>query len=211
MQRRILLNHNSKHWHQSLSSSAQSSPWYAATTSSDVENCFPCSRAFTVGNRKKSPGCQVWTVRRMDEQLHRSPSQKIHCQMGGVGRGIVMVQQDATQSSSWALFSQCLENLWEGNCGVPLCSHYPLMLKWYCCHMTTCSKESEHHFLPNTFYSFHFDRSIIIREHPNRRVTLCFWITLVNRGLVTCNDLRISARVPIVESPKHFTATIPLE
>ena len=148
----------------------------------------------------------MWTVRRMDQQLRRSLSQKILCQMSIVGRGIFMVQQDATQSSSWALFSQCLENLWEGNCGVPLCSHCPLMLKWYCCHMTTCSKESEHHFIPNNFCSFHFDRLIIIREHPDRRVTLCFWITLVNPGLITCNDLRIAARVPIVESPKHFMA-----
>ena len=106
MQHHILLNHNSKHWHQSLSSSAQSSPWYAATASSSVENCFPRSRAFTVGNRKKSLGCQIWTVRRMGQLLHRSPPQKIHCQIGGMGRGIVMVQQDAPQSSSWSLFSQ---------------------------------------------------------------------------------------------------------
>ena len=140
-----------------------------------------------------------------------SPPQKIHYQMGGMGRDIVMVQQHAPQSSCWALFSQFLKNLWEGNCGVPLCGHCPLMLKWYCCHMTTCSKESEHHFLPNTFCSFHFDRSIIIREHPHRRVMLCSWITLANPGLVTCNDLRIAAIVPIVESLKHFTATIPLE
>ena len=168
MQRRILLNHDSKHWHQSLSYSAQSSPWYAATASSSVENRFPRSGAFTVGNRKKSPGCQVWTVRRMGPQLHRSPLQKIHCQMGGMGRGIVMVQQVAPQSSSCALSSQFLENLWEGKCGVPLCSLCPLVLKWYCCHMTTCSKESEHHFLPNTFCSFHFDRSIIIMEHPDQ-------------------------------------------
>ena len=61
------------------------------------------------------------------------------CQMGGMDRGILMVQQDAPQSSSWALFSQFLGNLWEGNCSVPLYSHCPLMLKWYCCHMTTCS------------------------------------------------------------------------
>ena len=89
--------------------------------------------------------------------------------------------------------------------------YIPLMLKWYCCHLTTCSKESEHHFLPNTFCSFHFERSIIIREHSDRRVTLCFWITLVNPDLVTCNDLRIVEIVLIVESPKHFTATFPLE
>ena len=39
-----------------------------------------------------------------------------------------------------------------------------------------------------------------------------FWRTLGRpTGLVTCNDLRIAARVLIVESPKHFTATIPLE
>ena len=168
MQRRILLNHDSYYWRQSISSSAKSSPWYAATTSSSVENRFPCSRAFTVRNRKKSPGCQVWTVRRMRQQLHRSPPHKIHCQMGGMGRGIVMVQQDAPQSSSWVLFSQFLETLWEGNCRVPLCRHCPLILNWYCCHMTTCSKESEHHFLPNTFCSFHFDRSIIIREPPDQ-------------------------------------------
>ena len=136
----------------------------------------------------------------------QEPPQKIHCQMGGMGRGIVMVQQDAPHSSSWALFSQFLGNLWEGNCGVPLCSHCPLMLKWYCCHMTTCSKESEHHILPNNFCYLHFDRSTIFREPPNRRVKLCFWIIPVNSGLVTCNNLRIVARVPIVESPKHFTA-----
>ena len=51
------------------------------------------------------------TVRRMGQQLHRSPPQKINSQMGGMGRGIVMVQQDAPQSSSCALFSQFLENL----------------------------------------------------------------------------------------------------
>ena len=84
MQRRILLNHELKHWRQSLSSGAHSSPWYAATTSSSVENRFPRSRAFTVGNRKKSPGCQVWTVRRMGQQLHRGPPHKIHCQIGGI-------------------------------------------------------------------------------------------------------------------------------
>ena len=117
-----------------------------------------------------------------------------------------MMQQDAPLSNSWALFLQFLENLWEDNCTPQLCSHCPLMLKWYCCHMTTCSKESEHHFLPNTFCSFHFDRSIIITEHPDRRLTLCFWIILVNPGLVTCNDLRNAVRAPIVESPKHFTA-----
>ena len=168
MQRRIHLNHDSKHWRQSLSFSAQGSPWYVATMSSGVENRFPRSRAFTVGNRKKSPGCQFWTVRRMGQQLHRSPPHKIHCLMGGMGRGIVMVQEDAAQSNSWALFSQFLENLWEGNCGVPLYSYRPLMLKWYCCHMTTCSKESEHHFLPITFCSFDFDRSIVIREPSDR-------------------------------------------
>ena len=168
MQRRILLNQDSKHLRQSLSSSAQSSPWYAATRSSGTENHFPGSQAFTVGNRKKSSRCQIWTVRRTGQQLQRSPPQKIHRQMGGMGRGIVMVQQDAPEFSSWALFSQFLENLWEGNCGVQLYSHCPLMLKWYCCHMTTCSKESKHHFLPNTFCSFHFDRSIIIREPPDR-------------------------------------------
>ena len=91
MQRCILLNHDSKHWRQSLSYSAQSSPWYAATASSSVENCFSRSRAFTVGNRKKSPGGQVWTVRRMGQQLHRSTPQKIHCQIGGIERGTVMV------------------------------------------------------------------------------------------------------------------------
>ena len=86
-------------WRQSLSSSAQSSPCYAATAPSSVENRFPCSRAFNVGNRKKSPGCQVWTVRRMGQQLHSSPPQKIQCQMGGMGRGIVMVQQDAPSAA----------------------------------------------------------------------------------------------------------------
>ena len=207
----LSLNHDSKHWCQSLSSSAQSSPWYTVTVSSSVKNRFPCSRALTVGNRKKSPRYQVWTVRRMGQQLHGSPPQKIHCQMGGMGRGIVMVQLDAPKSSSWALFSQFFKNLSEGNCGVPLCSLWPLILKLYCCHMSTCSKERGHYFLPNTFCSFHFDRSIIIREHPDRRMALCFWITLANPGLFTCNDLRIAARVPIVESPKHFTATIPLE
>ena len=106
MQRRILLNHDSKHRCQSLSYSAQSSPWYTATTFSDAENHFPGSRAFIVGNRKKSPGCQVWTVRRVGQQLHRSPPQKIHCQMGGMDRGIVTVQQDAPQSSSWELFGE---------------------------------------------------------------------------------------------------------
>ena len=50
----------------------------------------------------------------MGQQLHRSPPQKIHCKMGGMGRGIVMVQQDAPQSSSWVLFLQFLENLWGG-------------------------------------------------------------------------------------------------
>ena len=76
MQRRILLNHDSKHWCQSLSSSAQGSPWYAANMPSGVENRFPVSLAFTVGNRKKSPRCQVWTIRRMGQQLHRSPLRK---------------------------------------------------------------------------------------------------------------------------------------
>ena len=114
-------------------------------------------------------------------------------------------QQDAPQSSSWVLFSQFLGNLWEGSCGVPLYSHCRLLLKWYCCHMTTCSKESEHHFLPNTFCSFHFDRSIIIRE-PQTDEWRFVSGSLVNPGLITCNDLRIGARVPIVESPKHSTA-----
>ena len=132
MQRRILLDHDSKHWHQSLSSSAQSSPWCSATASSSFENRFSRSRTFTVGNRKKSPGCEVWTVRRMGQQLHRSPPQKIHCQIGGMGRGIVMVQQDVPQSSSRALSSQFLENPWESKYGVPLGSHYPLMLKRHC-------------------------------------------------------------------------------
>ena len=54
----------------------------------------------SVGNRKKSPRCQVWTARRMGQQLHRSLPQKIYCQMDDMGRGIVMVQQDAPQSSS---------------------------------------------------------------------------------------------------------------
>ena len=209
MQRRILLNHDSWHWRQSLSSSAQSSPWYAATASSNVENRIPRSRAFTIWNRKKSPGyCKEdGTTAAYEPPSENSLSNGWHGQRHCHGAtGCPSVQ------SSWALFSQFLESLWEGNCGVPLCSHCPLMLKWHCCHMTTCNKESEHHFLPNTFCSIHFDRSIIIREHPDRRVTLCFWITLVNPGLVTCNDFRIVARVPVVvESPKHFTATIPLE
>ena len=163
MQRRILLNHDWKHWRQSLSS-VHRTP--LGILQPRLQVLKTTSQAVGPSPQGIERGCQVSTVRRMGQQLHRIPPQKIHCQMGGMGIGIFIVQQNAPQSSSWVLFSQFLGNLWEGNCGVPLCSHCPLMLKRYCCHMTTCSKESEHHFLPNTFCPLHF-RSITIREPPD--------------------------------------------
>ena len=121
---------------------------------SGVENRFPGSQAFTTGNRKQSPRCEVWAVRRVGQLLHRNPPQKIHCQMGVMGRSIVMVQQDVPQSSSWALFSQFLGNLWECKCGVPLCSHCPLLLKWYVATRPPAAKKVSTIFFPTLFALF---------------------------------------------------------
>ena len=86
------------------------------------------------------------------------------------------------------------------------CGRATVVYHWYCCHMTTCNKESEHHFFPTLFALFTLTGRSSLGEHPDRRVTLRLWIILVNPGLVTCNDLIIAVRVPIVESPKYFTA-----
>ena len=195
MQRRILLNHDWKHWHQSLSSSVQGSSWYAF-------RCWkPLPRQSGLHHREQKAvtqvrglGCKEGGSTAAQESTSENPlSNGCHGQKHCHG---------ATGCPSVQLLGTFLRIFGEP-VGVQMwCAtlqSLPFAAQVVCCHKTTCSKESEHHFLPNTFCSFHSDRSIFIREPPDRLVMLCFWIILVNSGLVTCNDLRITARVPILD------------